>query len=106
MEGYVFEQGCNVATYLQFVCVNFVHYDEKYFYSKVEIDLVSATHVISLLSFTSLRLFSPVCVAAGKATHTINTKGENINICWSPNGQTIAVGNKVGKVWHLWIRRV
>lgn len=21
-------------------------------------------------------------------------KGENINICWSPNGQTIAVGNK------------
>lgn len=21
-------------------------------------------------------------------------KGENINICWSPNGQNIAVGNK------------
>jgi THO complex subunit 3 len=24
----------------------------------------------------------------------VPTKGENINICWSPNGQTIAVGNK------------
>lgn len=24
---------------------------------------------------------------------TIQTKGENINICWSPDGQTIAVGN-------------
>lgn len=31
----------------------------------------------------------------GKPSHTISTKGENINICWSPNGQTIAVGNKV-----------
>ncbi|KAM8847758.1 THO complex subunit 3-like isoform 1-T1 [Synchiropus picturatus] len=28
------------------------------------------------------------CIAA------VNTKGENINICWSPDGQTIAVGNK------------
>lgn len=25
----------------------------------------------------------------------VNTKGENINICWSPDGNTIAVGNKV-----------
>ena len=32
---------------------------------------------------------------AGKPMHTVNTKGENINICWSPNGHTIAVGNKV-----------
>lgn len=31
---------------------------------------------------------------AGKSTHTVNTKGENINICWSSNGHTIAVGNK------------
>ncbi|XP_072042057.1 THO complex subunit 3-like isoform X2 [Amphiura filiformis] len=29
-----------------------------------------------------------------KTIATINTKGENINISWSPNGQTIAVGNK------------
>ncbi|GAB6031574.1 THO complex subunit 3 [Chamberlinius hualienensis] len=29
-----------------------------------------------------------------KCVATISTKGENINICWSPNGQTIAVGNK------------
>lgn len=28
------------------------------------------------------------------ATSTINTKGENINICWSPDGTVIAVGNK------------
>ena len=31
---------------------------------------------------------------AGKCTHTVQTKGENINLCWSPNGQAIAVGNK------------
>eukprot|EP00731_Ephydatia_muelleri_P017931 Em0010g1029a len=31
---------------------------------------------------------------AGKSTHSVNTKGENINICWSNNGHTIAVGNK------------
>uniref|UniRef100_F6U8Y9 THO complex subunit 3 n=1 Tax=Xenopus tropicalis TaxID=8364 RepID=F6U8Y9_XENTR len=29
-----------------------------------------------------------------KCISTISTKGENINICWSPDGQTIAVGNK------------
>uniref|UniRef100_A0A2C9K355 Anaphase-promoting complex subunit 4-like WD40 domain-containing protein n=1 Tax=Biomphalaria glabrata TaxID=6526 RepID=A0A2C9K355_BIOGL len=29
-----------------------------------------------------------------KAAATVNTKGENINICWSPDGSTIAVGNK------------
>ncbi|XP_071793248.1 THO complex subunit 3-like [Asterias amurensis] len=31
---------------------------------------------------------------ANKTITTINTKGENINICWSPDGHTIAVGNK------------
>lgn len=35
------------------------------------------------------------CCAAGKCTGTVNTGGENINICWSPNGQHIAVGDKV-----------
>lgn len=29
-----------------------------------------------------------------KSVATIATKGENINICWSPDGQTIGVGNK------------
>lgn len=29
-----------------------------------------------------------------KCVATINTKGENINITWSPNGDSIAVGNK------------
>ncbi|KAK2154221.1 hypothetical protein LSH36_274g04026 [Paralvinella palmiformis] len=31
---------------------------------------------------------------ASKSAAIIATKGENINICWSPDGQTIAVGNK------------
>ncbi|XP_028407705.1 THO complex subunit 3-like [Dendronephthya gigantea] len=31
---------------------------------------------------------------AGKCVNVVNTKGENINICWSPDGNTIAVGNK------------
>lgn len=30
----------------------------------------------------------------GKSVSTINTKGENINITWSNDGQVIAVGNK------------
>jgi THO complex subunit 3 len=29
-----------------------------------------------------------------KSIKTIETPGENINICWSPNGKCIAVGNK------------
>lgn len=29
-----------------------------------------------------------------KSVTTIPTKGENINIAWSPDGSTIAVGNK------------
>eukprot|EP00794_Sanderia_malayensis_P015920 gene15920-17521_t len=32
--------------------------------------------------------------ASGKCTEVVSTKGENINICWSPDGNTIAVGNK------------
>ncbi|RWS30521.1 THO complex subunit 3-like protein [Leptotrombidium deliense] len=31
---------------------------------------------------------------ANKSMASIGTKGENINICWSPDGHTIAVGNK------------
>ncbi|MBZ3879350.1 THO complex subunit 3 [Sciurus carolinensis] len=33
-------------------------------------------------------------VRTTKCIATVNTKGENIIICWSPDGQTIAVGNK------------
>ena len=40
--------------------------------------------------FIFLFLFS-----ASKCVSVVNTKGENINICWSPDGNTIAVGNKV-----------
>ncbi|XP_052772137.1 THO complex subunit 3-like [Mya arenaria] len=31
---------------------------------------------------------------SNKSIATVNTKGENINVCWSPDGNTIAVGNK------------
>lgn len=33
-------------------------------------------------------------IRAGKCAHMISTKGENINITWSPDGNSIAVGNK------------
>ena len=33
-------------------------------------------------------------VRTGKAAATVATKGENLNITWSPKGETIAVGNK------------
>lgn len=33
-------------------------------------------------------------IRAGKCSSITNTKGENINITWSPDGKTIAVGNK------------
>uniref|UniRef100_A0A0A9Y7W3 THO complex subunit 3 n=1 Tax=Lygus hesperus TaxID=30085 RepID=A0A0A9Y7W3_LYGHE len=33
-------------------------------------------------------------VRTQKCVTTVNTRGENINITWSPNGGTIAVGNK------------
>ena len=29
-----------------------------------------------------------------KCVKTIDTPGENINLCWSADGKTIAVGNK------------
>ena len=31
---------------------------------------------------------------SAKSVTTVNTKGENINITWSPDGKTLAVGNK------------
>ncbi|CAI8033044.1 THO complex subunit 3, partial [Geodia barretti] len=41
---------------------------------------------------------------SGKVTSTIHTKGENINICWSPDGNNIAVGNKVDLLTFLDVR--
>lgn len=43
-----------------------------------------------------------MCIV-GKAAQKIPTDGANINITWSPDGSTIAVGNKVltiGIPWH------
>lgn len=35
-----------------------------------------------------------VLFVAGKCTSVVQTEGENINICWSPDGTHIAVGDK------------
>jgi len=40
-------------------------------------------------------LYIFLIMKAGKCSHVIQTSGENINICWSPDGKQIAVGNKV-----------
>ncbi|XP_064484263.1 THO complex subunit 3-like [Ornithodoros turicata] len=39
-----------------------------------------------------------------KSIAVVGTKGENINICWSPDGQTIAVGNKEDLVSFIDVR--
>lgn len=39
-----------------------------------------------------------------KCIAVVNTKGENINICWAPDGQTIAVGNKEDLVTFIDVR--
>lgn len=41
---------------------------------------------------------------SSKAVATINTKGENINIDWAPDGKTIAVGNKEDLVSFIDVR--
>lgn len=52
------------------------------------------THPYQLCTASLDRTVRVWDVRSNRPTATINTKGENINICWSPNGQTIAVGNK------------
>uniref|UniRef100_A0A8D8UJR8 THO complex subunit 3 n=1 Tax=Cacopsylla melanoneura TaxID=428564 RepID=A0A8D8UJR8_9HEMI len=42
--------------------------------------------------------------ARTQKSQTISTKGENINIAWSPNGNTIAVGNKEDLVTFIDVR--
>nr|XP_034329499.1 THO complex subunit 3 isoform X2 [Crassostrea gigas] len=39
-----------------------------------------------------------------RSVATVNTKGENINICWSPDGSTIAVGNKDDLITFIDVR--
>lgn len=41
---------------------------------------------------------------AGKCAHVISTKGENINITWSPDGNAIAVGNKEDLISFIDVR--
>ncbi|OZJ06344.1 hypothetical protein BZG36_00714 [Bifiguratus adelaidae] len=40
----------------------------------------------------------------GKCTATIETNGENINICWSPDGSHIAVGNKACDTFNHYVQ--
>jgi len=42
----------------------------------------------------------------GKCVHAIETRGENINIRWSPNGQHIAVGDKDDNISVVEMRKV
>jgi hypothetical protein len=42
-----------------------------------------------------------IIIIAGKCTAVIQTSGENINVCWSPDGNHIAVGDKVCVYWIL-----
>ncbi|KAK4519805.1 uncharacterized protein ATC70_010047 [Mucor velutinosus] len=38
---------------------------------------------------------------SGKCTAKVDTEGENINICWSPDGNDIAVGDKNDKITFI-----
>ena len=42
----------------------------------------------------TIRVWDTKSSSGARCTDVVNTKGENINICWSPDGNTIAVGNK------------
>ena len=42
---------------------------------------------------------------SGKCAHAIETKGENINIRWSPDGQHIAVGDKDDNISFVEMRK-
>ncbi len=50
----------------------------------------------------TVRIWEPR--SSSKAVANINTKGENINIAWAPDGKTIAVGNKEDLVSFIDVR--
>jgi len=45
-------------------------------------------------------------VRSGKCTNTITTPGENINVTWSPDGKTIAVGNRADELCFIDMKQV
>lgn len=51
--------------------------------------------IIYYLGVLTGTLFCSLFIIAGKCTAVIQTGGENINVCWSPDGNHIAVGDKV-----------
>ncbi|XP_066917607.1 THO complex subunit 3-like [Clytia hemisphaerica] len=50
--------------------------------------------LVSASGDKTIRVWDARNSSNSKCTDVVSTKGENINICWSPNGNTIAVGNK------------
>jgi THO complex subunit 3 len=54
----------------------------------------SPVHHSQLVSASGDKSVKVWDIRSGRCTHTIQTKGENINVCWSPDGQAVAVGNK------------
>ncbi|KAK6178035.1 hypothetical protein SNE40_012874 [Patella caerulea] len=48
-------------------------------------------HLVTASGDKTIRIWDTRC---SRSVASVNTKGENINICWSPDGSTIAVGNK------------
>ena len=60
----------------------------------------ASSNSIHTVSMRIISLSLSLSLLAGKVTSTVHTKGENINICWSPDGNNIAVGNKVTSPLH------
>ncbi|KAF9181070.1 hypothetical protein BGZ50_005746 [Haplosporangium sp. Z 11] len=52
------------------------------------------THPDHLATASSDRTVRIWDARSGKSIHKVDTSGQNINLSWSPNGHTIAVGNK------------
>jgi len=44
-------------------------------------------------------------VFLGKCSSTITTPGENINITWSPDGKTVAVGNRADEISFIDVKK-
>ncbi|XP_060066652.1 THO complex subunit 3-like [Ylistrum balloti] len=58
-------------------------------------------HLVTASGDKTVRIWD---ARTNKSVATVNTKGENINICWSPDGSTIAVGNKDDLITFIDIR--
>ena len=88
---------CIIETNVLYACAHFMEVKKNnkilhQSHNKCRCNYIQKSSKVNRVQTPLLISPSPI---AGKPSHTISTKGENINICWSPNGHTIAVGNKV-----------